>query len=74
MIQERHPVVAGNLRSAYVHRWSGLLSAAASTAFAEGLTCLPSPGLSNLDGPDPDASDLLAGFLDAPDVSSLPAR
>ena len=36
--------------------------------------CLPSPGLSNLDGPGPDISDLLAGARDAPDVSRLPAR
>ena len=42
------------LRGAYVHRWSGLLAAATSLAFAESLTCLPSPGLSNLDGPGPD--------------------
>ena len=35
------------LRGAYVHRRSGLLAAAASLAFAESLTCLPSPGLSN---------------------------
>ena len=62
------------LRGAYVHRWSGLLAAAASLAFAESLTCLPSPGLSNLDGPGPDISDLLAGARDAPDVSRLPAR
>ena len=62
------------LRGAYVHFWSGLLAAAAFLAFAEGLTCLPSPGLSNLDGPGPDISDLLAGVRDAPDVSRLPAR
>ena len=62
------------LRGAYVHRWSGLLAAAASLAFAESLICLPSPGLSNLDGPGPDTSDLLAGVRDAPDVSRLPAR
>ena len=62
------------LRVAYVHRWSGLPAAAASLAFADSLTCLPSPGLSNLDGPGPDISDLLAGVRDAPDVSRLPAR
>ena len=36
------------LRSAYVHRWSGLLSAAATLAFAASLTCVPSPGLSKM--------------------------
>ena len=62
------------LLCAYVHRWSGLLAAAASLPFAESLACLPSRGLSNLDGPGPDISDLLAGVRDAPDVSRLPAR
>ena len=48
------------LRSADVHRRSGLLCAAASLAFADSLTSLPSPGLSNLDGPCPDSSRLPA--------------
>ena len=62
------------LRSAYVHRWSGLLCAAASLAFADSLTSLPSPGLSNLDGPCPDFSDLLAACPSSPGASRLPAR
>ena len=62
------------LRSAYVHRWSGLLGAAASLAFADSLTSLPSPGLSNLDGPCPDLSDLLAACPSSPGASRLPAR
>ena len=35
-------------RGAYVYRWSGLLCAEASFAFAGSLTSSPSPGLSNL--------------------------
>ena len=62
------------LRSAYVHRWSGLLCAAASLAFADSLTSLPSPGLSNLDGPCPDLSDLLAACPSSPGASRLSAR
>ena len=63
------------LRSAYVHRWSSLLCAAASLAFADSLTSLPSPGLSNLDGPCPDLSDLLAACpFSPPGASRLPAR
>ena len=62
------------LRSAYVHRWSGLLCAAALLAFADSLTSLPSPGLSNLDGPCPDLSDLLAACPSSPGASRLPAR
>ena len=62
------------LRSAYVHRWSGLLCAAASLAFDDSLTSLPSPGLSNLDGPCPDLSELLAACPSSPGASRLPAR
>ena len=62
------------LRSAYVYPWSGLLCAAASLAFADSLTSLPSPGLSNLDGPCPDLSDLLAACPSSPGASRLPAR
>ena len=68
--------VKENIKSYFPEFWflSGLLAAAASLAFAESLTCLRSPGLSNLDGPGPDISDLLAGVRDARDVSRLPAR
>ena len=44
------------------------------STFADSLTSLPSPGLSNLDGPCPDLSDLLAACPSSPGASRLPAR
>ena len=61
---------------AYLARWSGIVSVAASKAFAASLLHLPLETTCNVDGEEPDISAVLddARYLAPPAVSRLPAR